>query len=323
MTGGYGTAGAGGNAAVRDLLGGGGFGGGDPLRSTGQVKDHPPTRFAVAIVSRPDYAHSGVFFEVAETLHHALLSLGHESSLTTRLDLEDRRTIVLGSNLMPFFGLKPPKNAILYNLEQVAANSAWMTPAYLDILRRHPVWDYSKANIEGFVAWRLPRPTHVPIGYVPELTRIVPATEDIDVLFYGTVDARRKAVLDGLRARGLRVESLFGVYGARRDDWIARAKIVINMHQDAYMQTRVFEIVRLSYLLANRRAVVSERGVGLAEDRDLESGIAFAAYDELVDRCVDLVADESARRELGERGYRAFSARDQTAILRQALSGLD
>lgn len=144
------------------------------------------------------------------------------------------------------------------------------------------------------------------------------------MLFYGTLDVRRKAVLDRLRARGLRVESLFGVYGVRRDAWIARAKVVINMHQDAYMQTRVFEIVRLSYLLGNKRAVVSERGVGLAEDRDLESGIAFADYGELVDRCVDLVGNESARRELGEPGYQAFSARDQAAAVRRALfSGLN
>ncbi len=51
-----------------------------------------------------------------------------------------------------------------------------------------------------------------------------------------------------------------------------------------------------------------------------QSGIAFADYDELVDRCVELVGDERARRELAERGYQAFSARDQAAILHRALS---
>src|SRR5262249_11754677 len=59
-------------------------------------------------------------------------------------------------------------------------------------------------------------------------------------------------------------------------------------------------------------------------ERDLASGIAFADYDGLVDRCVELVGDEHARRELAERGYQAFSARDQAAILHRALSeGLD
>jgi hypothetical protein len=70
--------------------------------------------------------------------------------------------------------------------------------------------------------------------------------------------------------------------------------------------------------------VVSERGADPTEEHDLESGIAFAEYDALVDRCVELLGDERARRELGERGYQAFSARSQVAILRRALAaGLD
>ena len=171
------------------------------------------------------------------------------------------------------------------------------------------------------LARQVPRVAHVPIGYVPELTRIVPAPEDIDVLFYGIFSQRRRAVLDALRARGLRVEWLLGLYGPARDAVIARSKIVINMHLH---EAQVFEIVRVSYLLANRRTVVSERGAHPTDESDLESGIAFAAYDELVDRCVELLGDEHARRELAERGYQLFSARSQSAILRDVLSsGLD
>lgn len=124
------------SAAIRELLGG------------GVPAGRSPDKFAVAIVSHASYAHSGAFQEVAEALHCALRSLGHDSVLTTQLDLDERRAILLGSNLMPFFGLEPPRNAILYNLEQVAANSAWMTPAYVEVLRRHRVWDCSRANIE-------------------------------------------------------------------------------------------------------------------------------------------------------------------------------
>jgi hypothetical protein len=67
--------------------------------------------------------------------------------------------------------------------------------------------------------------------------------------------------------------------------------------------------------------VVSEHGADPTLERDLASGIAFADYDGLVDRCVELVGDERARRELAERGYQAFSARDQAAIVDRALSG--
>jgi hypothetical protein len=171
----------------------------------------------------------------------------------------------------------------LYNLEQVYDESPWMTPALLTLFRRRPVWDYSQANIERLAARQVPRLTHVPIRYVPELTRILPAPEDIDVLFYGIYTTRRHAVLNALRGRGFRVGWLLNRYGADRDALIARSKIVINMHQH---DAQVFEIVRVSYLLANRRTVVSERGAHPTEEVDLESGVAFAAYDDLVDRCV-------------------------------------
>jgi hypothetical protein len=238
--------------------------------------------------------------------------------LTNRLDLDERRTIVLGGNLLVQYGLEPPKNPIFYNLEQLGDDLPWMTmPEFVDLFRRYPTWDYSQANIEYLAAMGLPRPTYVPIGYVPELTRIAQAAEDIDVLFYGALNGRRYAVLRDLHDRGLRVKWLSYVYGASRDAWIARSKIVLNLH---YWEAKIFEITRVSYLLANRRAVVSEHGADPTLERDLQSGIAFADYDELVDRCLELVGDERARRKLAERGYQAFSARDQAAILDRALS---
>jgi tetratricopeptide (TPR) repeat protein len=278
-------------------------------------------RFAVAIASPPNFPHSKAFEEVAETLHHGLRSLGHDSVLTNRLDLDERRTIVLGGNVLIRHGLKPPKYPIFYNLEQLGDDLPSMTlPAFVDLFRRYPTWDYSQANIEYVAARGLPRPTYVPIGYVPELTRIAPAPKDIDVLFYGASYERRYAILKDLHDRGFRVKWLSGVYGASRDAWIARSKIILNLH---YWDSKIFEIVRVSYLLANRGAVVSERGADPSLERDFASGVAFADYDELVDRCVELLGDEPARRELAERGYQAFTARDQDAILDRALSKLD
>jgi hypothetical protein len=278
-------------------------------------------RFAVATVSPPNFQHSRAFDEVAEGLHLALQALGHDSVLTYRLDLDDRRTIVLGGNLLVRNGLQPPKNPIFYNLEQLGDDLPSMTlPAFFDLFRRYPTWDYSQANIERLAALGLPRPTYVPIGYVPELTRITPVQEDVDVLFYGASYERRYAILRDLHDRGLRIKWLSGVYGASRDAWIARSKIVLNIH---YWDAKIFEMTRVSYLLGNKRAVVSERGVDPALERDVESGVAFADYEGLVECCVELLGDERARRELAERGYQAFSARSQVDILHGALAGLE
>ena len=85
------------------------------------------------------------------------------------------------------------QNSVI-NLEQSGDDSTWTKPLIPELFRRFPVWDYSQANIEQLTVRQVCRPTHVPIGYVPELTRIAPAPQDIDVLFYGSLNDRRRAV---------------------------------------------------------------------------------------------------------------------------------
>ncbi len=281
-------------------------------------------RLAVSIVSPPGYPHSEAFREVAETLHAALLALGHDAVLTTELSLPGRRHIVLGCNLLPALaglGVRPAPGSILYNLEQVQAGSPWMRPELLELFRQFPVWDYSARNVARWAELGVPEPRCVPIGTVPEMTRIPsrPEEEEIDVLFYGSINERRKAIIDALRARGVRVEAVFGAYGAPRDHLISVSRLVLNLH---YYEAKVFEIVRVSYLLANRRAVVSERGADPQEDAEFESGVAFAAYAELVDRCVDLLARPDERARLADAGHAIMSRRSAATYLQEALSAL-
>lgn len=275
-------------------------------------------RYAVTIVSPPGYAHAAAFQEVGETLLHALRALGHDAVLGPDAP-PGRQAIVLGSNLLPAHPLRLPDDAILYNLEQIEPGSGWLTPELLALFRRYQVWDYSARNADRYAELGLPRPRVVPVGWVPELTRIPPApAEDLDVLFYGSINPRRQAVLDALRAAGLRVEHVFGVYGAARDRLIARAKVVLNVH---FYEAKVFEVVRVSYLLANRRCVVSERGADPAEERDLEAAVAFAPYDGLVAACLRLARDPAERARRAALGFELVSRRDAAAILQPLVGG--
>ncbi|HEX8958244.1 MAG TPA: methyltransferase domain-containing protein [Solirubrobacterales bacterium] len=274
-------------------------------------------RYAVSIVTPPRYPHSAAFREVAETLQYGLQALGHDAVLTDEIRPPGRRPIILGSNLLPRLKQKPAKDAILYNLEQIDTGSAWLTPALVELFRRHEVWDYSQRNADRYPELGLPRPRVLPVGFYPGLTRIPAApVEDIDVLFYGSLNERRERVLATLQARGLNVKAVFGVYGAERDSLIARAKIVLNVH---FYEAKVFEMVRVSYLLANRRCVVSERGADAGEERGLEAVVAFAPYEELVETCVQLVGDPAARARLGEAGFGLVSRRVEAELLREVL----
>ena len=276
-------------------------------------------RFAVTVISPPGYAHSAAFDEVAEALVHGLRELGCDAVLGRDPALAGRRHIVLGANLVPRSGVHLREGSILYNLEQVEEGSPWLTPELLDLYRRSALWDYSRSNADALVRCGLPRPVVVPIGYVPALTRIAPAPEDIDVLFYGSMNERRAAVLRELERRGARVHAAFGVYGEERDRLVARSRIVLNVH---YYEAKVFEIVRVSYLLANRRVVVSERGCDPAEEAPFEGGIAFAPYDGLVDRCLRLLARPDERQRIAEAGFRAMSARQESQYLKDAVAAL-
>lgn len=278
--------------------------------------------YSVTIISPPNYPHSAAFEEVAESLSLSLKALGHDV-VTTRhpggkLADNGRRHIVLGSNLIPYANVELPSSAILYNLEQVGKASPWITPWIADLFRRHRVWDYSVANADALVAMGLPRPTVVPIGWLPQLQRIPRASaEDIDVLFYGSLNERRQNVLDSIASLGVKVEKLFGVYGAERDAMIARSKLVLNVH---FYESKVFEIVRASYLLGNGRVVVSETGCEPSEEKPLESAVAFASYADLPARCLALLSDASERQRRSAEGVRLMTSRPMTEYVARGLA---
>ena len=231
--------------------------------------------------------------------------------------LPGRRHIVLGSNLLPDYPLPLAEDAILYNLEQVDTDSDWIRPELLDLLGRYEVWDYSERNAKALRELGVGAARVVPIGYVPELTRITPVAQpDVDVLFFGSVNARRQRVIDSMRALGLRVEAVFGVYATDRDALIARSKLVLNVH---FYEAKVLEMTRISYLLANRVAVLSEGSSSPAEDAALAGGVAFVPYVQLAPRAAELIADSEQRRRLADRGFELMSDRPEREYLRAAL----
>ena len=274
------------------------------------------------MVSPDGYAHAAAFAEVVETVVYGLRALDVAATYAVnRLVAPGPPAVVLGANLLTSeeAPLLPP-GTVVYNLEQIGQSSSWCSPLYLELLQRHEVWDYSARNIASLSALSIcPAAKHVPIGYVPELTRIKPAaTQDIDVLFYGSMNERRAFVIEALRQVGLQVHTAFGVYGALRDALISRAKVVLNLH---YYDTSIFEVVRVSYLLANRKAVVAECHPGTEIDADMCDAVRLAPYGELVDACMDLVRDQAAREAQAEQGFARMTARDEAAYLRAALGG--
>jgi len=270
--------------------------------------------YLISIIRPKDYIHSSCFVEVAETLQYALRSLGHKSAILENVVDPQVTNIILGAHLLTLEDIKAlPSGSIIYNLEQL--DSDHLSGAYYNLATRYQVWDYSLLNIEKWKERDCAfTPLLVEVGYVHELRRIPRhQTQDIDVLFYGSVNDHRAEILKKLREAGVKVHSVFGVYGEERDALIARSKIILNLH---YYKTNLFEIVRVSYLLTNSKAVVTEVSPDIGAIRD---GVAVFEYDAIVTGCLDLLRDDEKRLSLEARGFALFSRRNAAHILSQAL----
>lgn len=275
--------------------------------------------YQIVIIRPRGYQHSDGFREVATMLRYGIENLGYNIIITENEFSSDNINIILGIHLITADLIdKIPLSSIIYNLEQFDSKSM-LNVTMLPLFKKFTVWDYSKRNIENFRKMGCKNFFyHVPIGYVPELTCIAPVSpQDIDVLFYGSTNARREKILEELKQRGLTVVTLFGVYGKERDAVIARAKVIINIH---FYESSIFEIVRISYLLANHKAVVAECNKDTEIAEDLKTAVALAPYDKLVETCIELVNNDEKRQLLEKNGFENFSLRKEVNILRDVIT---
>jgi hypothetical protein len=277
------------------------------------------TQFHIALLRPPGYAHTSAFSEVAETFVLALTELGYPTTFAENQVSPSATNIVFGWHaLHTFSAIELPRRTILFNLEQWIADSQWFaSPATRALMARHAIWDYSQRNIDAIRAAGIaPRFYRMPIGTMPQLSRIAPAEDmDLDVLFYGAVNERRRKALQQVRATGLKVAAAY-LYGKERDAVIARSKLVLNIQQNT---ADLFEIVRVSYLLANRKAVVSECYPTTEIDDELRPAICAVPFEGIAEACRRLVANVDERRALEARGYSIMTGRRQSDILRARL----
>lgn len=279
----------------------------------------------VLLIKPPRFVHVESAREAIEVLHFGFGDLGLSLPVSENRLLSGHVPIVFGADLLGSDErARLPKESIMFNLEQFDEGYVGAAPGYLDMLSSYLVWDYRARNVRTLQSLRsIARVMHVPLGYVTQLTREVSvAKEDVDILFYGVITPRRLRIIEVLQAKGLNVVALNGVFGAARNHWIARAKVVLNVHQVEGGDT---EVPRLLYLLANRKAVVSEisdRG----DDTGLEAGTYAVPFDGLVNGCLELLADPEARARMARTGFALVTASSLQAsrFLRQALddSGL-
>lgn len=260
--------------------------------------------------------------ELIETFKWGLEQLGYEVSHAINSYELGCRNIVFGAQILPIDFIQHfPDDTIIYNAEQMRGiTDEYIRPEMCFYAQRFEVWDYKQENLASWASVENVRNIKiVPIAYSPVLTRMIkPEQQDIDVLIYGLVGENRLKAFELLSNAGLSTVFACGLYGESRDSLISRAKIILNV--TLFQMTQQFEIVRISYLLANKKAVVSVLDDKTIVEDDMKSCIKLSTFETLVEDCRQLIDNEAMRTELENLGFETFARRDIRDILKMALN---
>ncbi|MCV2369023.1 hypothetical protein [Roseateles oligotrophus] len=205
------------------------------------------------------YVHSLGLLDQARYFRYQFRRLGAKVSMSKNRLRYDAINFVFGAHL-GFEASQVLSHACVFvNLEQLGEGGAPVSPDYLNLLSTQAVVDYHAGNCSAYAA----RPSEVPVLpllYAPYLkpAQAIPLEErPIDLLFFGSINERRQTWLDRIEALGLTVAVFDGpLYGSERDEFIAQAKAVINMH---FYESSRFEQARVAHCMSLGTPVISER----------------------------------------------------------------
>ena len=245
-----------------------------------------------------------IFWEIITLLFHSFAALGKSCTFKVN-QLEKEKTNILIGNIVTNSNLPELLAGIKYipyQFEQLSDTEGWYGKfsSFRNIIQNaSEIWDYSAKNIEFLKAGNI-HAKFLPLGYDKNLENIVNTEKDIDVLFYGVINERRQQILHELQARGLNVKLLSDTYGRERDQYIARAKIVLNIH---YFDMAIFESARIHYLLNNKVFVITEQS---ADNPYPKVDLVSVSCEQLVDECVKRLDDWENSQKLAELNYEQF-----------------
>ena len=269
--------------------------------------------------------------ELGETLVWGLAEIGYDVSLSINTLRPNIRNIVFRGDDFPISDIETfPSDTIMYNLEQSyemfsyierpeSKDMAYRRDLHIHIRKNFEVWDYSHRNISAMLTVDSKMPVkYVPIGFAPILQRIErPQIQDIDVLIYGMPHDYRLEVFKKLSENWLRCLFVSGLYGHARDELIGRSKIILNL--TSHGPESIYPIVRASYLLANRKLVISELCPKLQIEMDIYNAVKFCSTEVMPLFCQYWLSNDSERLDAENKGFDIMARRDIRSILSAAL----
>ena len=214
----------------------------------------------LCLVQPLGYVHSLGFIDQARYFRHQFRRMGAQVTVAKNRLRHDAVNFVFGAHLGFDPGLRERHSCIFVNLEQLGQGGAQVNAGYLELLRRSAVVDYDADNLAAYAQDASEVPV-LPFGHAPYLAPASPLPLEerpIDLLFFGSMNPRRQALIARIEAQGWQV-GVFDrpLYGAERDEFILQSKAVLNVH---FYEASRFEQARASTCLSLGTPVVSELG---------------------------------------------------------------
>lgn len=238
-------------------------------------------RIHLSIVQPKGYVHSLGFLDQARYFRHQFRRMGAEVSLSKNRLRHDAVNFIFGAHLGFEADLRTRYSCVFVNLEQLGQGGAAVSRDYLSLLKTSAVVDYDHDNIPAYAS----HPDEVmvvPFLHAPYLQQAEPiALEDrpIDLLFIGSMNERRRAMIQRIESTGVQVSMFDGaLYGPERDAYIVQAKAVFNAH---FYESSRFEQARASHCLSLGTPVISERRQQTRPHAAFEGSVLWLSEDQL------------------------------------------
>jgi len=213
----------------------------------------------LCIVQPGGYVHALGFLDQARYFRHQFRRMGAQVTLAKNRLRHDAVNFVVGAHMGFEASLRQRYSCVFVNLEQLGEGGAKVSRDYQQLLASSAVVDYDADNVAAYTSQVDDVPV-VPFLYAPYLSQVefLPLEDrPIDLLFIGSMNERRRAMIDRIEAQGVKVSLFDGpLYGPERDQFIVQSKAVFNAH--FYPSSR-FEQARVSHCLSLGTPVISER----------------------------------------------------------------
>ncbi|MEY3664059.1 MAG: hypothetical protein RLZZ153_241 [Pseudomonadota bacterium] len=235
----------------------------------------------LSIIQPAGYIHSQGFLDQARYARYQFRRLGAQVTVGKNRLREDSVNIIFGAHLGFDAALKQRYTCVFFNLEQLGEGGARVSQSYLDLLRTSAAIDYDERNLAayGCKSGSVPIVSFQSAPYLPKGDLVPLKDRPIDLLFFGSMNDRRRAIFSRIESCGWSVSTFdHPVYGEERDQFIRQAKAVFNCH---FYETSRFEQARAFHTLSLGTPVISERTARTTPPAAFEDAVTWLSDDQL------------------------------------------